>query len=194
MTTPDPSEFDGLEARLAAAPIPPPVAPVDDRAARDRLMFRAGQAAARAAMDQGPGATQRPSRFVRILWPSAVASLGALALVEGLVLAHRPEPTVQIVEHVVMVPVPDDDKPTLPVAPPPAPAPAVASDVWSPWPLLLGPAPRPRRSRATGLHDLPDLRPVELARSPDSSVAGSTAAALLNAEIQRLQSPGGDTL
>jgi hypothetical protein len=106
-----------------------------------------------------------------------------------------------VVEQVVMVPVPAEDGPALATVLPSASDPSAPSRVveaaptggWAGWPFLFGPLER-TRPKGLDLHDLPELRPVELARSPDSGNGPSTAADLLSAEIRKLQSPDGETL
>lgn len=75
-------ELSAIEAALGS------LVPARSRIDRDLVMFRAGQAAARA-----------PSRSRRA-WIACAASLGLVALAEALLLAHRPPQP--IVERVVV--------------------------------------------------------------------------------------------
>lgn len=77
-------ELTGVEDALGS------LAPAPSRLDRDRLMFRAGQAALRPL----PLAPQR-------LWVAIAASLGLIAVGEAAMLAQRP--TTQIIEKVVVV-------------------------------------------------------------------------------------------
>jgi hypothetical protein len=81
---------------------------------RDALIFRAGQMSA----------PSRPSRF----WIATAASLAALALVEGALLANRPAPGV--VEKIVVV-----------QAPVPAPAPLIEPEEPREEPPVPAPLP-----------------------------------------------------
>jgi hypothetical protein len=76
-------ELSGIEDALGS------IAPAPSRLDRDRLMFRAGQAA------------NRPSPFGQRLWVAIAASTGLVALGEAALLARRPHP--QVVERVVVV-------------------------------------------------------------------------------------------
>lgn len=92
--SPDP-ELNTIEAALGS------LAPARSRIDRDRVMFRAGQAAV------------RPSSSGRRTWVAIAASLALIALGEAAVLAHRPPP--QVIETVVVVHEPETTR----VGPPP---------------------------------------------------------------------------
>jgi hypothetical protein len=76
-------ELSGIEDALGS------LAPAQGRLDRDRVMFRAGQAA------------HRPSPLGRHLWVAIAATTGLIALGEAALLARRPTP--QVIERVVVV-------------------------------------------------------------------------------------------
>ena len=111
---PDP-ELNPIEAALRS------LVPARGRIDRDRVLFRAGQAAVRS-----------PS-FGRRGWMAIAASLALIALAEAAALAHRPP--FRIVERVVVVPAP--------AAPPPERAAVPAQEAPEARPLgdSFGPGP-----------------------------------------------------
>jgi hypothetical protein len=107
---PTDDELIAFEASLKS------LVPARSRSDRDALIFRAGQVSA----------LSRPSRF----WIATAATLAAVALGEGALLANRPAPGV--VEKIVVVQVPV-----------PAPAPLIEPEEPREEPLVSAPSPPP---------------------------------------------------
>ncbi len=93
---PDLSDLEAALGSLRPVPV----------AARDRILFRAGQDSAR---------SRPPAGLSHRCWPAVAAGLAAVAAGEGMMLAHRPTPAV--VERVVLVrePAPQPPQP-VPIA------------------------------------------------------------------------------
>jgi hypothetical protein len=133
--------------------------PAADPSARDRILYRAG------------AASVRPRRSSSGLWMALAASLGAVALGEGALLARRP-----VVERIVIAGPPEP-------APMPMPAPAqvepvpIASEerVATSIPMPLTPAARLSWQIARfGLDGLPARpSPVSWERTGDRTSNGS---------------------
>jgi hypothetical protein len=101
------SELSAIEAALQL------LAPAESRVDRDAVMFRSGQAAARAVVGWHRA------------WIVTAASLGLIAMAEAFLLAHRPAP--RTVERVVVV-----REAAKPQVEAPAPARAVADTPAAP--------------------------------------------------------------
>lgn len=160
-----------IEAALGA------LRPVSGRMDRDRVMFAAGQAAARVGA--------RP----RWAWPAATTALATLALIEAAALTGRPPE--RVVERVVVVHVPIESPP-LAAAPAPALAAATAPTAlaadWS-WPDRTDAQRLQRRVFQFGLDALPE-RPTPRGAAVASGAASASAGVLLRSEIDRLLTPG----
>jgi hypothetical protein len=168
---PDP-ELTDIEAALGA------LAPSRSRLDRDRLMFRAGQAA------------QRSSSAVRWAWPSIAAALAIVALGEAVALRQRPGPR-------DFEGLPVAQKPAQPSPKEPAPAPVVIL-VHTPMepgpavaPMLMGYEQLRSQILRLGIDSLPEPTPlasrIEISEPASRSESSGT---LLRSELARLLNPG----
>jgi hypothetical protein len=161
---PDPN-LSAIEAALGA------LVPARSQIDRDRLMFRAGQAAA------------RPSPSGRRAWIATAASLALVALGEAALLAHRPPP--RVVERVIVVREP------APVAPPddrivaekPAPRPAA-------HPLSLGNTAYERLASQVIRYGLDGLPASPSAGWTDPRPWPPSSGLLLHEELRKILNPG----
>ena len=167
---PDP-ELTDIEAALGA------LAPSRSRLDRDRLMFRAGQAA------------RRPPT-VRWAWPSIAAALAIVALGEAVALRQRPRPR-------DFEGLPVAQKPAQPNPKEPAPAPVVIL-VQTPMdphpavaPMLMGYEQLRSQILRLGIDSLPEPTPLasrfEISEPASRSESSGT---LLRSELARLLNPG----
>ena len=167
---PDP-ELTEIEAALGA------LAPSRSRLDRDRLMFRAGQAA------------RRPPT-VRWAWPSIAAALAIVALGEAVALRQRPGPRDFEGLPVAQQPVAPNPKEPAPapvvilVQTPMEPGPAVA-------PMLMGYEQLRSQILRLGIDSLPEPTPLasrfEISEPASRSESSGT---LLRSELARLLNPG----
>jgi len=143
------------------------LAPARSRLDRDRLMFQAGQAARR----ESPG---------RRAWPALAATLAAVALGEGALLATRPES--RVVERLVVIREPAAPQPVPPVAEPQRTAgPEPLVDAPSGWLHLRG-----LRLGPDGSLDLP----LALQDFGGPAVQYEPSGRLLRSEIAKVLDPG----
>lgn len=143
------------------------LAPARSRLDRDRLMFRAGQAAHR----ESPG---------RRAWPALAATLAALALGEAALLATRSD--VRVVERLVVIREPAAPRPVPRVAEPQRPS--------APDPLVEAPS---GWLRLRGLRLGPDgslALPLALQDLGGPAVEYEPSGQLLRSEIAKVLDPG----
>jgi len=143
------------------------LAPARSRLDRDRLMFRAGQAARR----DSPG---------RRAWPALAAALAAVALGEGAMLATRPD--MRVVERLVVIREPVDPQPVPRVAEPQRPSsPDPLVEASSGWLRLRGLRLGPDGSLAL---------PLALQDLGGPAVEYEPSGRLLRSEIAKVLDPG----
>jgi hypothetical protein len=168
---PDP-ELTEIEAALVS------LTPMRSRLDRDRLMFRAGQAA------------RRPTTAAHWAWPSIAAALAVVALGEAVALRQRPGPRDFDGQTVAQKPAQSGPKEPEPapvvilVQTPNDPGPAVI-------PMLMGYEQLRNRSIRLGPDGLPELPPLA-SRSEISEPASKSESSgtLLRSELARLLNPG----
>jgi hypothetical protein len=163
---PDP-EMNAIEAALGA------LVPARSRLNRDLVMFRAGQASVRS------------SRSGLRAWTAIAASLGLIALGEGVLLAHRPPP--QIVEKVVVV------RETLPVPFVP-PVERSVAEVPESLPieraLSLGHTAYERLAGQVLRYGLDGLPASPMVASPAAGLSPASSGQMLQEELRKLLDPG----
>lgn len=160
------NELNAIESALAG------LVPVRTRLDRDYVMFQAGQAAL------------RTSQAGRRIWMALAASLGIIAVGEGVLLAHRPSPGV--VEKIVVVREPAQ-------APVDAPtssgmdtsAPRLASSYPSSGPLGMGQTPSNRLAWQVLRYGLDGLPASPPAASADSDPWPTTSRQWLEQELRK---------
>lgn len=160
-------EREAIEAALGA------LVPVRGRIDRDRVMFQAGQAAARSS---------RPGRQP---WIAIAASLALIALGEAALLAHRPSP--RVVERVVVVRQPSP----IPLEPADEPI-AVSSPRPKPDadPPSLGRTDRERLAALVVRYGLDGLPASPRNVWPESRPWPASSGRMLHAELRKLLEPG----
>jgi hypothetical protein len=164
---PSDPELSPIESALGS------LVPARSRIDRDRVMFLAGQAAA------------RPSTSGRRAWLSIAASLLLIALGEAALLARRPPP--RVVERVVVV----HEPATAPVDPGAERAVAQApASRPTESPRSLGHTPYERLAGQVLRYGLDGLPASPSAARTDSRPGPASSGQLLQEEIRRILDPG----